>query len=214
MKIVLASGNRNKYREMKDAFEPLGIELLFGGDFDDPQEVEETGTTYEENALLKARAWAAATGFPALADDSGLEVKALGGAPGIHSARIVPGDDKDRTSWLLEQLRDASDRTARFVSCIAVVFPEIKKELTCQRYCEGNLTKEPMGTSGFGYDPVFVPSGYDETFAELGDEIKKKISHRALAIKGIAEMLLPVIEYYAVRTMENSPLMRGRRCGL
>ena len=103
MKIVLASGNRNKYREMKDAFSPIGVELLFGGDFENPQDVEETGDTYEANALLKAEAWAKATGLPAMSDDSGLETSALGGAPGVHSARIIPGSDAERTNWVLEK---------------------------------------------------------------------------------------------------------------
>ena len=96
MQMILASTNRGKYREMKAQLEPLGIELLFGGDFEKPLEVDETGEGYAENALLKARAWAEATGLPALADDSGLEAEALGGIPGIHSARIIAGSDRDR----------------------------------------------------------------------------------------------------------------------
>lgn len=205
MKIVLASSNRNKYREMKDAFKPIGIELVFGGDIDGPKEIEESGATYSENALLKARAWMESTGLPAISDDSGLEVAALDGAPGIHSARIVPGSDMDRTLWLLGQMDGKEDRRARFVSCIAAVFPWDGEPVVCQRYCDGSLAKVPAGKSGFGYDPIFIPDGYDMTFAELGDSIKTKISHRALAIKGIAEMLLPVVQYYAVRTMDNYP---------
>ena len=203
MKIVLASGNRNKYLEMKDKFAPIGVELLFGGDFPKPLEVEESGSTYEENALLKARAWSRATGLAALSDDSGLEAAALDGAPGVRSARIVPGSDRERTNWLLAQLVDKSDRSARFASCIAVVFPGEEKPLVCTRYCEGSIAEAPRGQSGFGYDPVFIPSGYDKTFAELGAEIKTKISHRALAIKGIAEMLIPVVQYATVRTVDN-----------
>ena len=203
MKIVLASGNRNKYLEMKDKFAPIGVELLFGGDFPKPLEVEESGSTYEENALLKARAWSRATGLAALSDDSGLEAAALDGAPGVRSARIVPGSDSERTNWLLAQLVDKSDRSARFASCIAVVFPGEEKPLVCTRYCEGSIAEAPRGQFGFGYDPVFIPSGYDKTFAELGAEIKTKISHRALAIKGIAEMLIPVVQYATVRTVDN-----------
>ena len=101
MQMILASTNRGKYREMKAQLEPLGIELLFGGDFERPLEVDETGESYAENALLKARAWAEATGLPALADDSGLEAEALGGIPGIHSARVIEGSDRDRMYWLL-----------------------------------------------------------------------------------------------------------------
>ena len=122
MKIVLASSNRNKYREMKEAFRPIGVELIYGGDSDAPIEVDETGESYEENALLKARAWSEALGMAALADDSGLEVFALGGSPGVHSARAVPGSDADRTIWLLSKMESVEDRRARFVSCIAVEY--------------------------------------------------------------------------------------------
>ena len=201
MQRILASTNRGKYREMKAQLEPLGIELLFGGDFERPLEVDETGESYAENALLKARAWAEATGLPALADDSGLEAEALGGIPGIHSARIIEGSDRDRMYWLLGEMKDKEDRRGRFACAIAVVFPDKKEPLTVTKYCPGHITREPAGESGFGYDPIFVPDGFDRTFAELGDEIKNKISHRAMAVKGIAEKLIPVVQSYAVRGM-------------
>ncbi|MCD8234032.1 MAG: RdgB/HAM1 family non-canonical purine NTP pyrophosphatase [Cloacibacillus porcorum] len=201
MQMILASTNRGKYREMKAQLEPLGIELLFGGDFERPLEVDETGESYAENALLKARAWTEATGLPALADDSGLEAEALGGIPGIHSARIIEGSDRDRMYWLLGEMKDKEDRRGRFACAIAVVFPDKKEPLTVTKYCPGHITREPAGESGFGYDPIFVPDGFDRTFAELGDEIKNKISHRAMAVKGIAEKLIPVVQSYAVRGM-------------
>ena len=201
MQMILASTNRGKYREMKAQLEPLNIELLFGGDFERPLEVDETGESYAENALLKARAWAEATGLPALADDSGLEAEALGGIPGIHSARIIEGSDRDRMYWLLGEMKDKEDRRGRFACAIAVVFPDKKEPLTVTKYCPGHITREPAGESGFGYDPIFVPDGFDRTFAELGDEIKNKISHRAMAVKGIAEKLIPVVQSYAVRCM-------------
>ncbi len=204
MRIVLASGNKNKYREMKDAFAPIGIELLYSRDFDAQTDVDETGSSYEKNALLKAKAWSKALGLPAMADDSGLEVLALGGAPGIRSARAVPGTDQDRTNWLLSKMEDIKERRARFISCIAVVFPGIEEPLVYEGSCSGVIALKPSGMNGFGYDPIFIPDGYDKTFSELGDHVKTKISHRALAIKGIAEMLIPVLQYYAVRTMENS----------
>ena len=201
MQMILASTNRGKYREMKAQLEPLNIELLFGGDFERPLEVDETGESYAENALLKARAWAEAIGLPALADDSGLEAEALGGIPGIHSARIIAGSDRDRMYWLLGEMKDKEDRRGRFACAIAVVFPDKKEPLTVTKYCPGHITREPAGESGFGYDPIFVPDGFDRTFAELGDEIKNKISHRARAVKGIAEKLIPVVQSYAVRGM-------------
>lgn len=194
MRIVFASGNRGKYREMKAQLEPIGVELLFGGDMEGPHEIEENGETYADNALIKARAWAEATDLPALADDSGLEAEALGGLPGVHSARIVEGSDADRTRWLLGELADKGDRRGRFACAIAVVMPGGREPLVVTRYCPGIIIREPRGESGFGYDPVFVPDGFDKTFAELGDETKNKISHRALAVKGIAEMLRAVIE--------------------
>jgi len=203
MKIVLASGNRNKYREMKEVFEPIGVELLYGGDFETVLDVDETGNSYEENAILKASAWSKALVMPALSDDSGLEVFALGGAPGINSARAVEGTDQDRTNWLLSKMENIKDRRASFVSCIAVVFPHMKEPLVYEGRCSGTLAPRPSGSGGFGYDPIFIPDGYDKTFSELGDYVKTKISHRALAIKGIAEMLINVLEYYAVHTMEN-----------
>lgn len=196
LKMVLASGNRHKYLEMKAALAQIGIGLVFGGDFADAPEVEESGVSYEENALLKARAWMEFSGLPTVADDSGIEVAALGGMPGVRSARIVPGKDSDRTEWLLKQMSGRSDRKARFVACLAAVFPGTEKHLICQKSCPGRLAHEPSGTSGFGYDPIFIPDGFDKTFAELGDSVKSKISHRALALKGIAEMLPHMVQLF------------------
>lgn len=201
MRMILASANRGKYREMKEELLPYGIELLFGGDFPSPLSVEETGATYVDNALLKARAWALSSRLPAIADDSGLEVAALFGAPGVHSARVVPGRDSDRTEWLLCAMKGKKDRAARFVCSIAVVFPDERSPLTVTEYCAGKIAENPAGDSGFGYDPVFIPDGYDKTFAELGSNIKNVISHRAKAVKSIAEILRPVIELYAERNM-------------
>lgn len=195
LKMVLASGNKNKYREMRAVLEQIGIELLYGGDFENPPEVDETGDTYEENALLKARAWMEFSGLPAIADDSGIEAAALCGAPGVRSARAVPGSDADRTAWLLSAMEDKTDRRARFVACLAVAFPS-GKTAVCQSACEGTLARAPMGSGGFGYDPIFIPDGYEKTFSELGDQIKQKISHRALALKGIAEILKPVVKSF------------------
>lgn len=198
LKMVLASGNKNKYKEMKKALGQIGIELLYGGDFADPPEVDETGETYEENALLKARAWMEFTGLPAIADDSGIEVDAMGGAPGVRSARAVPGSDADRTAWLLSEMSGEKNRRARFVACLAAVFPGVETPAVCQRACEGRLAYAPSGTSGFGYDPIFIPDGYEKTFSELGDSIKQEISHRALALKGITQILKSMIQSFTV----------------
>lgn len=198
MKIILASGNINKFYEIKEIVKPIGIELLYGGDYDSKPEVEESGESYFENALIKAKAWSEHTNLPAMADDSGIEVNALASAPGINSARIVPGSDSDRVDWLLNSLKDKDDRSARFVCSIVVFFPKGEKIVTCEEYCYGKISLSPHGDEGFGYDPIFIPNGYDKTFAELGDKVKRTISHRTLAIKGIAEKLIPVIQCYTV----------------
>ena len=190
MKIVLASGNVNKYREMKEALAPAGIELIFGKDLIAGLDVEETGSTYAENSLLKARAWMQATGMAALADDSGLEVEALDGLPGINSARIVSGSDADRTDWLLGELKGRENRNARFVACLTVVFTGSAQPLSVTGYCGGKIAEETRGDSGFGYDTVFIPDGYDKSFAELGAEVKEKISHRAKALAALRQLFM------------------------
>ena len=202
MKVVLASKNAHKLQELQDILSAQGVEVILesaaGGDV----EVKETGTTFEENSLLKARAVMEASGLPAIADDSGLMVDALNGAPGVYSARYGgPGlDDAGRYRLLLENMRGVLDRKCRFVSAITLCMPS-GDIVTARGECPGTLAYAPQGENGFGYDPIFVPDGFDKTFAELGGEIKNKISHRAMAEKGIAEMLIPVVQSYAVRGM-------------
>jgi XTP/dITP diphosphohydrolase len=179
-------------------------ELVNSGEFSrGPGVIEETGSNYEENSVIKARAWANFTGLPAMADDSGLEVRAIGWGPGIFSSRAASGNDRDRIKWLLEGIGDAHDRTARFVACIVVVFPASRHRcgenartyFSVQGVCRGDIARSPSGNAGFGYDPVFVPYGYDLTFAELGADVKSKISHRAISLRGMALMLPSVIKY-------------------
>jgi XTP/dITP diphosphohydrolase len=187
--ILLASGNRNKYIEMSEFLEPGCISLLFGPDvLGFELEIEEDGDTYAGNALKKARIWAEKTGIPSLADDSGLEVKALGWAPGIGSARVA-ADDAGRIRWLLGRMGNTSDRTARFVACLALFYPQDGKCLLTQGYCWGRIANEPVGDEGFGYDPVFIPRGYEETFASLGRRAKSRISHRSIAAISLRRML-------------------------
>lgn len=186
-RLVLASKNPGKLREMQALLRDSGIDVI-GLDPNSP-DIEETGSTFEENARLKARAACSDTGLPALGEDSGLAVDALEGEPGIHSARWVPGTDADRVAALLRRMSDIPDgqRTARYVSCIALVSPLGLEHTVCGEL-EGAIGHEPRGTNGFGYDPIFVlPSGL--TTAEIPLAEKNRISHRANAFKQAMPLL-------------------------
>ena len=183
-KLIIATSNEGKYKEflylIKTYGENFSDEIIFAPEISNLI-VEETGKSYSENAMLKARAWAEKSGLPCLADDSGLEVEALDGAPGLFSARIANGNE-NRISWLLDELKNKSNRRARFVASLALCVPG-EYILICDGYCYGNIADSPKGSSGFGYDPVFIPDGYEKSFAELSSEIKNSISHRANAFK-------------------------------
>lgn len=210
-KIVLASGNRHKYEEIAGFFTEYPIFAdnriqLISSDMlpEIPENIEETGQSYEANALIKARAWADFTGMPSLADDSGLEVRRLSWRPGIHSARVVDGSDQDRVLWLLEQMKGVSDRRACFVACLVLAFPadavcndeHVRNYFAVEGRCWGHIADTYAGTGGFGYDPVFVPDGYDQTFGSLGAEVKSKISHRSIAMRGLAQIIPSVLKYF------------------
>ena len=186
--LVLATGNKGKYDEFR-ALLPRSFvgELLFAPEIG-KIDVDENGDTYEDNALIKARAWASASGLPSLADDSGIEAEALDGAPGVHSARIVQGTDEDRNNWLLGQLKDKTDRRGRFVAALALVVPK-KWTLICRGECPGHIAESPSGSGGFGYDPLFIPDGFDVSFADLPAEKKNEISHRAAALNLMLDIL-------------------------
>ena len=183
-RLVLATGNRGKHQEFVELLpETLVGELLFA-----PRlaklVVEETGETYAENALLKARAWAEASGLPCLADDSGLEVEALGGAPGTRFARVVTGPDAARNEWLLSQMNGRADRRARFVAALALCLPG-QWTLVCEGECRGRIAESPSGKRGFGYDPLFLLDGFNASFGELPPKTKNAISHRAAAVRAM-----------------------------
>lgn len=191
-KLVIATKNEGKYTEFKEI-----ITNTAGGNFADeiifaPDAAElivnETGKTYVDNAMLKARAWAEETRLPCLADDSGLEVMALGGAPGVYSARVVRGRDVDRAVWLLSKLSKETYRRARFVAALSLCVPSEYTIIT-EGYCKGSIAEHPSGENGFGYDPVFIPDDYDHTFAELPSDVKNKISHRADAFRKLIKIL-------------------------
>ena len=191
-RLVAATHNQGKVSELKDLFEPLGFEVMSGIELD-LDEPDETEFTFEGNALIKARAAAQATGSPALSDDSGLEVTALGGMPGVHTA-IWAGEPRDFYKAMEKVERElteieAEDRSAKFVSCLAVAWPD-GHEVTFRGEVHGTLTWPPRGEMGFGYDPVFVPVGHDVTFAELEPAQKHAMSHRAVAFEKLKAALL------------------------
>lgn len=188
MKILVATHNKGKLREYAELLANLPVEWVSLADVGIEEEVNETGETFEENARLKAIAYARQSGLLTLADDSGLEVEALGGAPGVQSARYAgPGaSDQDRYRLLLANLEGVpdEDRRARFVCVIAVATPE-GDVITAEGYRGGYILREAHGENGFGYDPVFWIPGFRVTMAELEPEMKNRISHRAQAVKAI-----------------------------
>ena len=190
-RLILASNNAKKLKELRAILADTGVEVIpqreAGCDF----EVEETGETFEENAYLKASAVTRATGEAAIADDSGLCVDALGGAPGVYSARFTGNhadSDEVRNRFLLEKMKDAEQRSARFVSCICCTLPN-GDILRSRGECEGEILHAPRGENGFGYDPVFLVKSAGRSMAELSAEEKNRISHRAVALRRFQEEL-------------------------
>lgn len=189
MKLVLASKNKKKLVEMNEILSHLGTEVCSEAEAGVDVEVEETGTTFEENSLLKARAVMEASGLPAIADDSGLCVNWLNGAPGVYSARYGGlDDDAARYRLLLQNLRGATDRSAYFHTAIVCAFPN-GDVLTAEGDCHGAIAFAPMGDGGFGYDPVFLVPSLRKTFAQLTPEEKNAISHRGNALRAFAAEL-------------------------
>ena len=188
MKILAATNNAHKISEVSEILSPLGIEVVSPNSLGISADPEENGTTFEENARIKAQAFLEKAGLPVLADDSGLEVKALDGAPGVHSARYAYGSDMDRVHKLLNALCEKADRSARFVSVLALAFPD-GRILTARGECPGIISHKPIGENGFGYDPVFFVEQYGKTFAELTSKQKNKISHRGKAFEALKKQL-------------------------
>ena len=187
MRLIVASNNSNKLREFHEILgERFDIVSMHEAGID--ADIEENGTTFEENALIKAKSAAEFTGLPALADDSGLCVYALDGAPGIYSARYCEGTDEDRNAFLLKNMQDKENRACRFVCAIACVLAD-GETLTVRGECEGTLLRENHGAGGFGYDPLFYVEKYGCTFGELPAEVKNTISHRANALNKLKAIL-------------------------
>ena len=192
MKLALATKNKGKVRELSELLTPHDIEVVSLNDFPGIEDIEESGETFRENAVIKALKVCEQTGLMTLADDSGLEVDYLDGAPGIHSARFA-GEEKDELAnnkKLLKSLEGVPEdrRTARFQCIMAVATPD-GWVYTAEGTCEGVIAGETRGDGGFGYDPLFYLPEYGKTFAELDREVKNKISHRARALNNVLEIL-------------------------
>ena len=191
MKYIIATHNMKKRNELARILEPLGVEVLTAEQAGiELTDVEETGTTFEENARLKSESGCKESGMPCIGDDSGLVVDALDGAPGVYSARYAGdhGNDPANIALLLENMKYVPDekRTARFMCTVCCTYPD-GREIVVNGTCEGKIGYEPKGDGGFGYDPVFMVG--DKSFAELTAEEKDKISHRGNALKALAEAL-------------------------
>lgn len=194
MKIVFATNNSHKLEEIRQIL-GKSIEVLSLADINCHEDIPETAPTIEGNAMMKARYVYDKYGTPCFADDTGLEVEALDGAPGVYSARYAGGEGHDSEAnmrKLLHEMEGKENRRAQFRTVIALIEQKDGKPVahTFEGKIEGHISDEKRGTSGFGYDPIFVPEGYEQSFAELGNEIKNKISHRARAVARLAEYLL------------------------
>lgn len=186
-RLVIATHNAGKLREFQDLLSPYVREIVSSGDLGLPAP-EETGTTFAENALLKAKTAAKASGSLALADDSGLCITALGGMPGIYSARWAGKDRSFATGMnrIQKELGDAKDRSACFICAVVLCEPD-GKCTTIEGRVDGTIAREPKGANGHGYDPIFIPDGYATTFAEMDDTTKNALSHRGKAIRALVE---------------------------
>jgi len=191
MKFALATGNQGKVKEMREILSEMSIEAVTQGELGISVEIEETGTTFLENSRLKARAICAASGLPAIADDSGLVVHALGGEPGVYSSSYGGDglDDVGRYAHLIKKMENMEQRGAKFVSTIVCVFPD-GREVATVGECHGEILTEARGNGGFGYDPVFFVTSVGKSMAELSPGEKNSVSHRGVALRKFAKALI------------------------
>lgn len=190
MKLLVATNNKGKQKEFARILAETGFEFVFPSDVGlDTLDVAETGSTAKENAYLKASEFAKQSGLLTVADDSGLEIDALDGAPGIHSKRFYLGTEQERNQKIFELLDGVEDRSALFRSVLCLIDPESDLEEYFEGIYYGEISREERGDAGFGYDPIFIPEGETQTVGELGIEYKNTHSHRALAIEKLKEYL-------------------------
>lgn len=194
MEFFISSGNAHKITEFKAILSGYGIDLKSPEDLGINPEVEETGFTFKENALIKAKYGYELTGLPTIADDSGLSVDALNGEPGIYSARYAGegATDLDKINKVLGKMNGVENRGAKFVCCIA--FADGKNDFCVEGICPGSILLAPKGENGFGYDPIFEPDGFDRSFAQLSSDEKNGISHRGRALKAFTEEINRIME--------------------
>jgi len=197
IKLLIATKNRGKVDEIGKMLAELPVQLQDLNNFSNIIEPQETGSSFAENAALKAQSYALQTKLCALADDSGLEVEALKGAPGVYSARYAGenASDGDRIEKLLKELKNTRERRAGFVCAMAVADETGAIRFTAEGFCSGQIALTASGTNGFGYDPIFIPDGFSKTFGELSGDVKQEISHRARALNKIIQQLR---RFYAV----------------
>ncbi len=189
-KLIFASHNKGKIEEIKDILSPLGIKVLSGEDIELP-DVEETGKTFEENAYIKALAAAKEVNIPCIADDSGLCVDAIGGKPGVYTARYAPNRDFDKgMDKLLDELKNtnSNNRAAHFSCVIVLAYPDGNYK-SFEGRVDGSIATQKSGSAGFGYDPIFIPTGFNRSFAEFNNIEKNKISHRGRALQKFIDYL-------------------------
>ncbi len=204
--IVLATGNQNKVKEFKELLKDSDIEIKYLGDYGPMPEAVEDGATFDDNAYKKASHYARVLGLPCLADDSGLVVDALDGRPGVHSARYAGEDasDRDNCEKLLREMEGKSERAAHFECVLSLATPG-GPALTWEGRCDGEITTEPRGDSGFGYDPVFLSKDLGKTFAEASMEEKNRVSHRGRALAEFASEIDKIKVWLRQRMMEQKP---------
>ena len=205
LEILIATNNLGKVKEIKDILNTPEIKILTMKDFPDLPKVEEDGKNYQENAFKKARKISEYTGKICLADDSGLEIDYLKGKPGIYSSRWG-NSDEERINKVLKLLKNVpkNKRNAKFVCAAVLVFPDGKTYMVKEE-CKGSITFKPKGAHGFGYDPIFLVPEYNKTFAELGDEIKNRISHRGKAMRKMAEIIKEIWEFFLTGSINRTP---------